>query len=788
MQSNQFLSQSEESHGDESYPLLFSVDLIEEVKQDINTFTQRVKEMMGVFREEVFSQLPEEEDSVSPRIDFGGKKPKVVGLAAELGRIIEKLSWFSKRKTFSIYGMAGIGKTTLAKEIFEDPSILSRFKRRAWVTVGRKCTLKEIMRGILAQIDPHTERNNGRYLHRSLKGRRYLIVLDDIWSTRVRDELESLLLDDNNGSRVLLTTRLKEVARSENVLEFHEKRSLNIEESWYLLREMVFGEESCPPQLEKAGKKIAKNCEGLPLTIVTVADLLSKAEKTPEHWNKVAEKQNSVFMDAYDQMSKVLLPSYEYLPQHLKACFLYMGVFPQNYEIPRSKLIKLWIAEGFLEPNPSRTVEDFAVECLEDLVSRTVVMVLQLNPSYTTKTSRLHSVFWHLCMREAGKSKFFHVLNSSDGLGEGMKSQRRLCIHKGILFGLKDVNNSMASISTARSLLCTGPHHQYPVPICFGLRLLRVLDVLTIRFYEFPFEVLKLIQLRYLALTFNGELPTSISNLWNLQCLIVRQHLSIKSSGAPSYLPTEVWDLQELKHIRFMGSDLPDPCGALLPNLLTLSDVSGHSCTKGVLERIPNLKKLGIRIELAPDAAEPLNCFDYISHLHGLESLTCVIVNPRSEIDAPPASLSIFPSGLKKLCLSGFGYPWEDMSKIASLPNLKVLKLRCYAFRGPKWETNDNGFLQLESLLIEDTDLVHWTVKYGSFPMLQLLSIKHCYKLEEIPQELSSFIRIELVECNPLVVTCAKQIKEDSREMGDDFHLHVHSSWDDGNLKSGLAT
>ncbi|KAI3464105.1 hypothetical protein Pfo_020768 [Paulownia fortunei] len=787
--SNQFRSQFE-SLGDLSQS--FRIDLQGKMKK--------------AYTDELRNLLSEEDDAVSSRIDFGGNK-SMVGLSDQFGIIKDRLSnkWSpSTRMTVSLVGMAGIGKTTLAKNFFENPLILSRSHRRAFVTIGPKYHLKQILQGILAQVNPHinimpTEGDERladlkRMMYESLKDWRYFIVLDDVWNTEVWDDLRSLFPDDHNGSRVLLTTRLEEVAESASPFSNYRIRFLDKEESWYLLREKVFGKESwsCPPQLENAGKKIAENCEGLPLAIVMVADLLSKAEKTPEYWNKVAAKENSVFMDAYDEMSKVLLRSYKYLPQHLKVCFLYMGVFPQNYEIPHSKLFNLWTAEGLLEPH--HTSDYFANEFLENLVSSSLVKVRQVRQqshTYRIKTCSLHSAFWHLCNREAGKNKFFHVLNSrADGLAEGIKSQRRLCIHNNILFGIKDVYKSMASISTTRSLLCTGQHHQYPVPICFGLRLLRVLDALTIRFYEFPVQVLKLVQLRYLALTYDGNLPASISKLWNLQFLIVRRHMSITSSGAPSYLPMEIWDMQELKHLQVMGSNLPEPCGARLPNLLTLLDVSAQSCTKGVLESIPNLKKLGIRIELAPDAAEPLCCFDHISHLHGLITLKCVIVNPklRSEVVAQPAPRSRFPSSLKKLTLSGFGYPWKDMSMIASLPNLRVLKLRCYAFRGPEWETydTDKGFTKLEFLLIEDTDLVHWTVRRGSFPSLNCLSIKHCYKLEHIPRILlSSLVRIEVVDCNPLVVSCAKQIKEDQLKIGNDvLDVYVHSSWDDGNLKS----
>ncbi|GFP83584.1 putative late blight resistance protein homolog r1b-8 [Phtheirospermum japonicum] len=448
-------------------------------------------------------------------------------------------------------------------------------------------------------------------------------------------------------------------------------RFLSKEESWELLREKVFGEESlCPPLLKNAGKKIAECCEGLPLTIVTVGELLSKVKRTPD---------------------------YNYLPQYLKASFLYMGVFPRNYEISLSELFKLWVAEKF----PYIGVDRLGVcSIIEDLFHDSLLMELRSRSSYGIKTWSIHSSFWHLCKREALKNKFSYVIQ---------------------WFG--------------------GPPHQYPVSICFNLKLLRILNALTIRLYEFPMDVLKLFQLKYLA-------------LWNLEILIVCRHISIGSSRAPSYLPIEIWDMKELKHLQVMGSDLPDPCeGTFLPNLQTLLDVSARSCNKCVFQGTPNLNKLGIRIELTPDGhvAETMRCFDHIHYLQKLESLKCVVVNPTFGPHIAPPPLPIFPSSLKKLSLSGFGYPWEDMRLIASLPNLETLKLRCYAFRGPKLEIKDNGFPKLRFLLIEDTDLVNWTVELGSLPELLDNLLKSCYKLENIIYDNRSgqpgHVSTELVNC-----------------------------------------
>ncbi|EYU23535.1 hypothetical protein MIMGU_mgv1a024600mg [Erythranthe guttata] len=825
--SDQFISQSEGIDADKIHQLmLISVDL-KDLKEDIDFFIHTVNEMMKAYTSELHDLLPvvEEEDEdedvdgdadgsddfFDSRTEFVENETMMVGLSDLFVEIKERLmdtSAESERVSLSLVGMAGIGKTALANKLYQDSSISSHFERCAFVTVGPEYVLEGVLVDILEQVHDEADEKMDVEGHdildglemmtyTSLKERRYLIMLDDVWHPEIWDDLLSVFPDDNNGSRVLLTTRLLDIASS----NWCEIRFLDKKESWDLLRHKVFGEMTCPHELEKPGKKIAENCEGLPLTIVTVAGILSKAERTTEYWNKVAEKQTSVFTEAYDQMFEVLYPSYNYLPQHLKASFLYVGVFPQNCEIRSSTLTNLWSAEGFPDAK-SEFVDEKSYVFSEhyttflELTSKNVIMSHKESYNRIMKTCSLHSPFWYMCNKEARKNKFFYGVKSlEDSLAEGnMKNQRRLCIRNNVLFAIKDAYDSMESISTVRSLLCTGQYHQYPVPLCSGLRLLRVLDALSIRFYEFPVELLNLVQLAYLAVTFNGKVPPSISRLWNLKWLIINRHWSIISHGAPlQYMPIEIWNMQELKHLQVMGITLFPPTeGSLLPNLLTLLDVSPQSCTKDVLDRIPNLDKLGIRIELSVDDVEPaLSCFDHISHLDELRSLKCVVLNPifKPDIVAPPAPLSIFSSSLQKLNLSGLGYPWEEMRNISLLPNLRVLKLRCYAFRGPKWEVRGNGFRRLKFLLIEDTDLVHWTFRDNPcLYVLESISMKNCYKLEEIPLSFGRFLsKIEFVDCNPKVVACAKMSKKywDKRYYDTKpLDLDVHSSWDDKKLVS----
>ncbi|KAL0385158.1 UNVERIFIED_CONTAM: putative late blight resistance proteinR1B-12 [Sesamum radiatum] len=431
------------------------------------------------------------------------------------------------------------------------------------------------------------------------------------------------------------------------------------------------------------------------------------------------------------------------------------------------------------------------MEYLQGLVSANVVKVRQRSSSGGIKTCNIYPVFWHICMREAAEHKFFHVIDSIGN--HGIESQHRHCIHNNGLLGIKGVQKSMTSIPNVRSILCTGAYHQYPVPICLSFSLLRVLDAVTIRFYYFPSEVVKLVQLRYLAFTYNGKLPASISKLWNLECLIVRQYLSILSSGAHRpYLPNEIWDMRGLRHLQVMGSDLPDPSyeGALLPNLLTLLGTSARSCTKEILGRIPRLKKLGIQIELALDVDEPLCCFDHLVSLHRLESLKCVIVNPNSRLQVlvPTPPVSIFPMSLRKLTLTGLGLPWEYMSTIVELSYLEVLKLQCYAFRGAVWKADDeHSFRKLKFLLIEDTDMEVWDASDVDFPSLEHLIIRHCYKLKEIPEkfgDIGPLQMIELVDCSPSLMASANIIQDRLLYLKKGSQVCFKSSADDRKLKS----
>ncbi|KAI3459069.1 hypothetical protein Pfo_015732 [Paulownia fortunei] len=576
--------------------------------------------------------------------------------------------------------------------------------------------------------------------------------MDDMWSTTVWDDLKMIFPDDHNGSRIMLTTRLSDVAAyADSSSSLYEMRFMDADQSWNLLRQKVFKQENCPLELESIGKMIARSCRGLPLAIVVIAGLLSTVSKTRASWEEIAENVNSAVATKDGQFEKILSLSYTHLPHHLRSCFLYMGGFPEDYEIHVSKLIKLWVAEGFLIPNGCKRFEEGAEEYLEDLVKRSLVLVTKRKSNGKIKSCSVHDLVRDLCIRKA--NFLLHIMNTYVGK-ESIKNQRRISI-------AHSDPNSLANIqgSTIRTIL----YFQRSASSLGSLakfRLLRVLDVVDANANSLPPQVFELFHLRYLALSHVKEIPAAISNLQNLQTLIIH--------SVEVYFPLEIWRMPQLRHLVFPSSYLPDIEGAIfvLENLQTLLVARDFVCTKKILKMIPNLKKLGIYF--IPE----IYGIDYLLHnlvsLHQLENLKLEIYGAfRFRQKFNPA----FPRMLKKLTLSGWQRPWKDMTIVGSLPNLDVLNLRDFAFKGDKWETAEGEFPQLKFLLIDESDLQHWISESSHFPSLKCLLLHRCRYLNEIPDGIGEIPTLELIEVrrgNKSLEDSAKRIQEEQQSCGND--------------------
>ena len=218
------------------------------------------------------------------------------------------------------------------------------------------------------------------------------------WDSKDLNNLMLCFPDDNVGSRIVFTSRLAHVPLQvqPGCYQYH-LRFLTDKESWDLLRDKVFLNQSCPSSLIEIGVRIARKCRGLPLSIVVIAGILA-SDTTRVWWIQVAQDISSITSTAPEQYMETLLLSYNHLPNHLKPCFLYFAAFPEDYEIPVAKLILLWVAEGFIQiqtaennlVDEGKIMEELAAVYLKDLISRSLVIVSKSRSNGEIKACIVH--------------------------------------------------------------------------------------------------------------------------------------------------------------------------------------------------------------------------------------------------------------------------------------------------------------------------------------------------------------------------------------------------------------
>ncbi|KAF5939409.1 hypothetical protein HYC85_023668 [Camellia sinensis] len=331
------------NNGDSFFDLLIGINIMEKTKTieaKVAQFYDQINQIQLLQDEKSFNDGVHSSVSMSMENRTMVEEEITVGFDDEALTIKELLAVGKKQpQMISIVGMPGLGKTTLATKLYNDPYITHYFHIRAWTYASQLPRKTDMLLHILRslnvdEIENMTNEKLGEKLYKQLKGKTYLIVIDDLWDIGAWVRLKMYFPNDNNGSRVMFTSRLKELAMHASPdCHPHCLRFLTEEESWELLQRKVFQNESCPPELIEIGEQIAKKCEGLPLAIVVIAGLLAR-DKAQESWKQVAQSVSSYIVSDPNQYLDTLALSYDHLPRHLKPCFLYLGAFPEDKEIP----------------------------------------------------------------------------------------------------------------------------------------------------------------------------------------------------------------------------------------------------------------------------------------------------------------------------------------------------------------------------------------------------------------------------------------------------------------------
>ncbi|XP_042034406.1 putative late blight resistance protein homolog R1A-10 isoform X1 [Salvia splendens] len=380
---------------------------------------QKVIEEMNLINKEVKSIAVEARTKQKPVVALAASSPTVkesviVGSKEVFFEVLDKLAGNQLNlQIIPITGMGGIGKTTLAMNLFENAIVKYRFDIRAWTTISQTYNVRETLREVLFRASGRdsssdmSENELGQKLYQFLFGRRYLVIMDDMWSIKVWEKINFFFPDNQNGSRIIVTTRLSDLSSQLNESCIVGMKFLDEASSWKLFCKTVFGKESFPIELENIGKNIVANCKGLPLSIATIGGLLAKSERTKECWEHIEQNLNSIVINSDDGFClKIVRMSYIYLPNYLKPCFLYMGFFKEDYRIRVSMLEKLWVSEGFLKPRSGKCLETLAREYFMELVDRNLVLVDELGSIGNVKYCKIHDLVRDLCLKEAERKDF----------------------------------------------------------------------------------------------------------------------------------------------------------------------------------------------------------------------------------------------------------------------------------------------------------------------------------------------------------------------------------------------
>ncbi|CAA2985442.1 late blight resistance homolog R1A-3 isoform X1 [Olea europaea subsp. europaea] len=601
------------------------------------------------------------------------------------------------------------------------------------------------------------EKSLATNLYQNIIGSRYFIVIDDIWDINVWIDLKRYFPDDGNGSRILFTTRNKEVglkALPRSVIK--ELPFLSEVECWEILQEKVFQDKNCPQELLDIGKQIAKNCHGLPLAVVVIAGVLANMEKKKHLWEKVARNLSSHNSEIPEKCIQILQLSYNHLPMLLKPCFLYFGAFKEDRKIPVRKLIYLWVAEGFIKKEEQKNIEDVAREYLMKLIDRSLVLVVGSTYNGEVEACKIHDLLREMCLKIANENNFLKLIERNDD----------------------DEQRFFSQVSTYQqhhrlSINCAKSSSSLPV----GLHVRSLLfdsDFLSaIRFISSSYKVLRvfwgwsrndiliglehLVHLRYLEIS--CMLPP-MENFRRLEFLVVYNHDEIE-------IPEILLNMVSLRHMEFKGGAYFSESSRQLAsnsksfqinNLQSIFVLSIYDeMDEKILSSSPNLRRLEGKV------GKSLNLS--LGFLKKLESL--LLCNPRFY----PSSLISLPLNLKELGLNALVVSQKEMEIIGGLPYLEVLKLVDVAFEEEQWDTSEVEFPRLEYLKLEDIKIAEWNASSDNFPRLQQLVLKRCGNLEMIPSslgEIPTLRKIQVYMCAETTNESARKIKDEQEKMGNE--------------------
>lgn len=710
-----------------------------------------------------------------------GSEKGLVGVDESVEELVSHLVKNDNIQVVSISGMGGIGKTTLARQVFHHDIVRRHFDGFAWVCVSKEFQRKDIWQNILQEIRPHDE-NIKEMDENKLQAElfvllgtcRYLIVIDDVWKNEDWNRIKDVFPQER-GWKMILTSRNEGVGLHADPACFaFTPKILTHEESWKLCAGIALSridktEFSVDKELEDMGKKIVTYCGGLPLAVKVLGGLLAK-KKTVDEWERVYNNIQTRIIglddNKQDSVYRVLSLSYEDLSMELKHCFLCLAYFPEDYKIQVNKLCYLWAAEGIITSScDGPTVQESGEEYLEELIRRNMVIAEKDSLSWRWESCQMHDMMREVCLYEAKKENFLQVIKASttstSNVNVNTGRSRRLVVHGGNVFNML----GRKSNKKARSVLGFGLDNNWWKKSDQGfqsLHLLRVLD-LGLQSYDgagfkggrIPSSIGKLIHLRFLGLevTSVSHVPSSLRNLKLLL------YLDLSFMELSIHVPNIFKEMVELRYLSLPFS-MDDKTKLELGNLVNLEFLEwfrSENCNITDLRGMTRLRNLHVILD-GRYTCETLA--SSLRELRNLETL-CLVSDGAYDVDfiwnfihlrdldmrmlmSRLPEHSRFPPNLSRISLHGCRMEEDPLPILEKLLHLQSVELHESAFVGTKMVCSKGGFPQLRKLVLwGPNELEEWEIEQGSMPCLRTLDIVCCAKLKEIPEGLKYIISLK---------------------------------------------
>ncbi|KAJ7949315.1 Disease resistance protein [Quillaja saponaria] len=707
----------------------------------------------------------------------------------------------SRFSVTAILAMGGMGKTTLAQLVYNDERVKDHFEIQLWICVSETFDVIGITKTILEALSFST--NDSRDLNMlqlklkdRLAGKKCLLVLDDVWNENPTS-WEYLQLPFNNfglGSKILVTTRIENVAKVMHSFSIHHLKQLQKEDGWKLFAKHAFDDRDSGayPNLEAIGKKIVKKCKGLPLAIKALGGMLY-TKSLAEEWDNILK---SDIWDFSSDIIPALRLSYHYLPSHLKQCFAYCSIFPKDYVFGKGKLIKMWMALGFLQKSKNnKRMEEVGKEYFDDLVARSFFQVSDCWSS---------CFFMHDLMNDLANSisETFCYRLENNFIGDISKKTRHLSLSQNYF---EDDFASYDPVSLASRLRTFIPIDKINRNISDNvasnllsqLKYMRDLSLSGSDVTKLSDSIGNLKHLRYLNLSMTGikKLPDSICKLYNLQTFKFK-----RCDEFLGELPKDMHKLVNLRYFDFSESYIKEvPYIGRLKHLQRLTNFKVGKRNGTDIKQLGQLSQLrgSLPILDLQNVIDPTNAMEAKlkekEYLQELE-LQWSGDNEDSEKDRNVLEMLQPHKNLKELSVSNYGgtrfpdwigdcsllsnvvylelrdckycFSLPPLGQLLSLKELKISNFDALVAIGPEFYFQGNAygsfsnnnttqpFRSLEILSFEDMkSWEEWCCSFEGeneaagvvFPCLKELHIWNCSRLKgHLPRKLPSLKTLDI--------------------------------------------